>query len=250
MSLPTTSDPAAMRDYPNARRAELDTLLSLINLRPGMTVLDLQAAGGFVADAVHAAVNGEVTCICVEPSDALSVRISSVHRVVADPVDRLDSIESASCDLALGLAGLHHSMSIPRTLAEVHRVLRPDGQFAVCDVAADSNIAKWLNQFVNRHNPSGHQGAFLTAGELHGALVKAGFGAVDVTCRTVPWRFADPIDARVFFRGLFGLQCDEETLTAGITKYLTCSMTESGYRVDWSLLYARGSKIATISTPG
>lgn len=231
-----------MRDFPEARRVELDQLLALVTLFPGMTVLDLQAAGGFVADEVHRILAGQVQCLCIEPSAVLRARINPVHQAFADSVDHLQSIRDRSCDLVLGLAGLHHSALIARTLAEVYRVLRPDGVFAVCDIEAQSPIAKWLNEFVNVHSPQGHRGKFLSAQELQSALSATGFKGVEVARREVPWRFGDERAAQNFLRGLFGLRCDSAQLKIGMAEYLECATLPTGYTVGWSLLYARGIK--------
>ena len=238
MSLPTTSDPTAMQDQPQARRRELAALLDLIELQEGMTVLDLQAAGGFVADAIYARLAGRVTCICVEPSAALRARIRTEHQRCADPIHRMSSVSDASVDAVVGLAGLHHSAAIPETLVEVRRVLRPGGAFVVCDVEAGSRMERWLNDFVAMHNPTGHEGRFLTRTALQAALITAGFAALQVAPRAVPWHFSDAQAARTFLRGLFGLQCDDQTLCDGMREFLDCRYDGTAYSVGWELVYA------------
>lgn len=243
MSLPTTSDAFAMLDYPQARARERDTLLDMVHLAPGDTVVDLQAAGGYVADEIHRRLAGRVRCICVEPSEELRQRISPVHEVRGDPLDELRSIGSETVDVVVGLAGLHHSPSMARTVAEAARVLRPEGEFGVCDVEDGSRIAGWLNDFVNAYNPSGHHGVFPKSGTLVRELRRAGFIDVRETREYVPWVFASRAHMERFLRGLFGLgSIDGRTLRSGIERHLQTREVGTRCYLRWQLIYAYGRK--------
>ncbi|MGR9092010.1 MAG: hypothetical protein ACU85U_15670, partial [Gammaproteobacteria bacterium] len=89
MSLPTTSAPWAMAEYAGVRRAELDRLCAQVSLPEQGTLLDLQAAGGFVADAIADRSGGRIHCVCVEPSAALRERLAPRHTIYADETDDL-----------------------------------------------------------------------------------------------------------------------------------------------------------------
>lgn len=240
--LPATSAPWAMPRYGRSRAAELDALLQSVRLRPGMVVVDIQAAGGFVADEVHRRLDGRVQCICIEPSDLLRARIPAPHVVLADPVHRFGSLPDGCADAVLGLAGLHHSADAGQTLQECSRVLRPAGECAICDVIPGSAVARWLNEFVNRHNPAGHRGRFYTGRQMTDLFQDAGLTGVKVRRRSVPWVFRSRRDLETFFRGLFGLHCDDRTLEQGIGRYLRVEEGKDGCRVDWRLHYAYGRK--------
>lgn len=239
MSLPTTSAPWAMAEYGDARRAELDHLCAQVDLPETGTLLDLQAAGGFVADAILARSGGGIHCICVEPSAALRARLAPQHTVYADEIHDLVSVADASIDVALGLAGLHHSRSVERTLAEVFRVLVPGGQFGLCDVAPASPVARWLNEFVNEYNPNGHDGRFVARERIESLLRETGYVDIHTSVASVPWRFPADADLLRFFAGLFGLQCDEQTIARGIERYFDVDRSDGAVTVDWSLIYAR-----------
>lgn len=237
MSLPATSDPAAMRELPRAREAERAALLELIPLQPGMRVLDLQAADGWLADGVRERLQGAVECLCVEPSAELNRRVSPCHRVVAEPVHAFPSVGDASVDAVLGLAGLHHSEDPRATLAECRRVLRPGGWLGLCDVVAGSAEARWLNGFVAEHHPGGHDGIFFAPAALAALAREAGFVVQSCTVRRVPWRFPDRRALVRFCRGLFGLAVDERALDRAIGRHLEVR-TEGGEVVlEWSLAY-------------
>jgi 2-polyprenyl-3-methyl-5-hydroxy-6-metoxy-1,4-benzoquinol methylase len=231
-----------MRDYPNARLAERDALMDMVTLAAGMTVVDIQAAGGFLSDGVYERLGGQVHCLCVEPTASLNRRLKPYYTLVEDPVDKIKSIPSDHADVVLGLAGLHHSASKSRTVSESWRMLKPGGEFAVCDVIEGSPVARWLNEYVNRHNPAGHYGNFLKNGEATDLLRQAGFSRTRETVLDVPWTFNGSHDAARFFKGLFGLQVDTDDVLAAMHEYLFLYWGENRLRVKWELIYAYGKK--------
>lgn len=81
VSFPTTSEEHAMSDYPDARASERDTLLDMVSLNPRITLVDLQAAGGYVSDEAYRRLGGKAKCICVGPSPEFSKRIRPIHKV-------------------------------------------------------------------------------------------------------------------------------------------------------------------------
>lgn len=243
-NLPTVSDPAAMRDFPNARDNERNTLLEYVHLWPGMRILDFQAAGGYLADEVYRCLSGQVECLCLEPSDALRVRLSPAYEACADPVHAMPSIPDASVDAVLGLVCLHHSDNHEASLAEAVRVLKPDGELAICEVEADSPQAIWLNEFVDRHCPSGHHGNFPHFGYIESRLARHGLESTREERREVPWIFPRQADIAPFLKGLFGLSLDDATLANGIDHYLCLHENSEMAWLDWRLIYAYGHKPA------
>src|SRR6187549_684837 len=99
-NFPTVSDPSAMRDFPDARNNERDTLLEYVALRPGLTVLDIQSAGGYLSDEIDRRMEGSGTIVCVEPNPALRARLKPHYRVVDNPVEDFHSIAGGTVDVA------------------------------------------------------------------------------------------------------------------------------------------------------
>jgi SAM-dependent methyltransferase len=231
-----------MREYPHARDAERDTLLDMVALCPGMRVVDIQAAGGYLSDGVFARLGGQVECVCVEPVKALNRRLNKAYRVVEDPVDRIVSIASGSVDVVLGLAGLHHSPSPRGTLAEAWRLLKPGAEVAICDVIEGSSVARWLNEYVDQNNPLGHKGKFLVPEWTAGELRRLGFTEVTEEELDVPWVLPSRQDLARFFKGLFGLAVTTEEVGAAIPDYLAVRSEPGRILVEWRLIYAYGRK--------
>jgi SAM-dependent methyltransferase len=231
-----------MRDYPHARDAEREALLDMVSLRPGMRVADIQAAGGYLSQGVFERLGGNVECLCVEPVPELNRRLDPAFTRIADPIDRIASIADGSVDVVLGLAGLHHSPSKAGTVRECFRILRPGGELALCDVILGSPVARWLNEYVDRHNPAGHRGDFISPGEVTGLLASAGFTDVAESVLAVPWVFPKEADMARFFKGLFGLVPQVDEIRTAVGDYLSCGTAADSFRVHWALIYAYGRK--------
>jgi SAM-dependent methyltransferase len=241
-NFPTVSTPEAMSRFSNSRNNERDTLLSYVDLQPGMHVLDIQAAGGYLSDEVFRRLNGDVINVCVEPNSELRARLNPAFRSVDNPVEHFASLADESVDIALGLIGLHHSKSHRATLSEAYRVLKPAGELAVCDVVEGSRLAAWLNEFVMTHCPSGHFGNFPASGSMNQICTNLGFQDVVEEERNVPWVFKSRQDVLVFFQGLFGLTVDLETIDAALDDYFTLQTSETECTVDWHLAYCHARK--------
>lgn len=240
---PAVSASWAMDEFPDAREAERSKLIELATITPGMKVLDLQAAGGYLSDGIYERLQGDVDIICLEPCRHLSCRLSNYYKLIEDPVERWCSIESGSCDLVIGLAGLHHSNDQQSTVCEAYRVLNSTGKLVICDVIENSDIAKWLNEYVNDNNPAGHKGNFLNNGEMTRLFQAAGFKQIEESICSVPWLFESKNEIARFFKGLFGLEPSENEICDAIDEYLKVIKTSNGYKVDWNLIYTVGIKI-------
>lgn len=233
-----------MRDYASVRNNERDTLLAYVTLEPGMAVLDIQAAGGYLSDEVHRRLDGKVTNVCVEPNPALRARLNPAYRIIDNPVEHFISIPDQSIDVALGLIGLHHSSSHRATLGEAYRVLKPGAELAVCDVIDGSNIARWLDTFVMEHCPGGHTGHFPKAGSMARICSALGFADVVEEDRDVPWIFPSRRDIPIFFKGLFGLETGIDVIDRALDRYFTIVETGDRCVVEWRLSYCHARRPA------
>ncbi len=239
---PTTSIASIVADYPEARCNERDALLDLVDLKPGSTVLDVQAADGYLSNAVHERLRGNVHCICIEPTQALSQRIAKTFTVYDNPTDDMHSVPDQSINTVLGLVGLHHSQSIPRAIQEAYRVLKPGGEYAVCEVEKGTAMAHWLNTYVNRLNPQGHEGTFLYEGELSSQMAQSGFKAISEQRKQVPWVLDSEDGMLRYFKGIFGLSAPLEQIREAIYDCLEIDTHDGKTIVNWHLIYAKGQR--------
>ncbi len=248
MNFPAISDPNAMARFPDARAEERDALLELVSLKASQRVLDVQAAGGFLSDEIDRRLAQEITCVCIEPCEQLGQRLNPRFEWLRDSVEHFCGVADSSIDVALGLAGLHHSESHRATVGEMYRVLKPGGELAICDVEVGSKIAAWLNDFVDRHNPSGHSGEFLQFGNTGNLLNEAGFTEVTEKKQKVPWRFEREEDVSIFFKALFGLDLQLEQVGQAVEDYFEVEVKDDGVSIDWQLIYCFGRKARELKT--
>jgi ubiquinone/menaquinone biosynthesis C-methylase UbiE len=137
------------------------------------------------------------------------------------------------------LAGLHHFADKLPVFGEWGRVVRPGGRVAVADVQAETDVAAFLNTFVDAWTEGGHDGVFLQPGELSDCLSAVGFVPVSEELREVPWEFPDEATMATFCRTLFGLtKATVEQVHTGMKDYLRVETTETGVRFLWRLRYA------------
>ncbi len=231
---------AAMRRFPQARQEEFAAFLRLAAPQPGETLIDLPAGGGYLRDYLDAAA---IHLIAIEPTPAFHAlcrtRVAECHLA---PLAALP-LPDRHADLALSLAGLHHETERLMIFREVLRVLRPGGRYAIAEVAADSAPARFLNEFVHRHNPNGHEGLFADD-DFRARLTQAGFAVVHDDVANYHWRFDSLPDMGEYLRLLFGMTLATPTqILDGVAQYLGFDRSAEGHvRMNWSLRCLLGIK--------
>lgn len=223
----------AMVDYPQARRQEFETALTLLDIQPGLTVCDVPSGGCYISDFISVSVN----LISVETSEVFmrQAQTSNEQRsLICDDISNIP-LQAAAADRVLSLAGLHHVEDQLGFYREVYRLLRPRGIFCVADVRAGSGVDGFLNTFVDQHNSMGHTGKFLcdrTTSELQ----SAGFEVLYAEPVAYPWQFDSPDDMVRCCQLLFGIdQASPEQILEAIDQYLGYKIVGDCCHMNWEL---------------
>lgn len=144
---------------PHAQGKSLERLVTLTAPQKDWRVLDIATGGGHVAYtfAPHVA-RVWATDITQEMLDQVKAEAGKRGldnvRVTYAKAEALP-FEDASFDLVTCRIAPHHFDSIPEFLAEVHRVLKPGGVFALVDnVVPAGSVGDYMNAFERLRDPS------------------------------------------------------------------------------------------------
>ena len=159
---------------------------AIASLRPGETVLDLGAGGGFDAFLAARAVGptGKVIGVDMTP-DMVSLARANARKVNATNVDfRLGEIEhlpvaDGTVDVILSNCVINLSPEKQAVFDEAFRVLRVGGRLAISDVVA---IAQLPDELKNEAGAvCGCIGGAAPLDEVKAMLTKAGFKSIEIT---------------------------------------------------------------------
>lgn len=224
----------AMRMFPDARKDEFKALLAWANIDSNDIVLDIPSGGGYLSSLLG---QHNARLIQIDPSHIfakLSKQQDSAAETIQSSLNKLPLI-SGSVTTIISMVGLHHEYDRVRILSEWLRVISSDGRLLMAEVDDHSEVAAFLNEFVDRYNPLGHQGLFVNANFLD-QIQTAGWKIIRSELTETCWRFADLQSASKYFRMLFDLQlADEETTIGGIEKYLGVSQESNEVSINWPL---------------
>lgn len=220
----------AMRTWPRARDAEFRCVIEPLRDAPEGLVCDMPSGGGYLADYLPSG----MSYLAVDPASGFFVEWEQpLQRLTAE----ITSVPLAdqSVEHIVSLAGLHHEPGLLAVFREMRRLVRPGGRVVLADVAAGTPPATFLNGFVDRNNPMGHEGHFLDVGTAD-LLREAGLSVLADETVDVPWQFDDRAAAGDFCRNLFGMTgLDADAVAEAMGQEIGFEENEGGVRLKWTL---------------
>jgi SAM-dependent methyltransferase len=220
----------AMREYSDARASEFLSVIREAGIRPGMAVVDVPSGGAYLSRYL-----GNAELIGLETSQTFAALATARANNVLLYEDNRFPLKDACIDRVLSIAGLHHVRDKSGIFSEMRRVLNPGGRVLVADVAADSFVRSFLDDFVGKYCETGHSGWYFDAA-TRAELRAAGLNIVGDKRLDYLWCAPDMNQLATFCKLLFGMvRADTGTVAEGICDYL--GIRESGDQagLNWQL---------------
>lgn len=222
---------SAMKLAPKAREEEFFAVVEPLEDLPDGLVCDMPSGGCYLAPYVAP----RMRYVGVEPVEDFVRSVEDPTRETLKAPITAVPLPSGSVSYVISLAGLHHEQSLAAVFAEMRRLVRPAGRVILADVAIDTGPARFLNGFVDRNNPMGHEGRFLDEATA-GLLEAAGLNVLDDRILSVPWRFNTVTEAGTFCSDLFGVVGLEPSAVAeAMANDIGVKQADGQVRVGWSL---------------
>lgn len=218
-------------------------IIKRANLSAGMQVADVPAGGGYLKKYLPANVSWLPFESCQGFQSTQSVSPNNATRAAQLPW------ADASVDALLSIAGIHHIEDKKPLFNEFFRVVKPGGQIVISDVAENSPAAKFLDGFVDAHNSTGHQGAYLNQHTLQ-TLADCGWQIRSAEHVPFFWKFTHPGDMANFCHGLFDI-CHAtiaQTQDALTHNFEVVALPDGQTGLPWSLMTIVAEKPVHTST--
>jgi SAM-dependent methyltransferase len=226
----------ANRRYPEARAAEAAAILSHLALSRASRWADVSAGGGYLSERARGLGLPGARFSC----DGSLPFLLSGGRALGACVARAEDLpfRERAVDAVACLAALHHSEDPRHACGELLRVARPGGRAALGDVAAESEAARFLNGFVDRHTEAGHRGRFYSLDRLTDFFVSSGGRDPRAEAVRLRWVLPSRADAVAFFRDLFGLvpKTSDDAIGAAIDE-LGGGGESDAFQIPWTMQF-------------
>ena len=221
----------AMRKYPLARNEEFNLIVEHLTDAKNLKILDIPAGGGYL--------EGHIPKVAkyygFEPTNGFANNIKvGTEDIISGGMNNLP-YSDCYFDYVSSLAGVHHTIDKNSLWSEWYRVLKYDGYIIVVDVDRDSNVSRFLDEFVGKYNSTGHNGYYLSPSSIN-EMKECGFKNVESTIRSIYWRFDSLNDMCDFVIKLFGLEVISPNLVLeNIENFLGYELDQSGVKMNWEL---------------
>lgn len=220
----------AMRKYPDARSNEFRSVIREAGIAPGMTVVDVPSGGAYLSRYLD-----DAELIGLETSQTFAQLANEKPGNVLLFDNNRFPLKGASVDRVLSIAGLHHVENKCALFAEMRRILKPGGRIVAADVAGDSAVRNFLDDFVGRYCATGHSGWYFGA-DTRAELREAGLKIVDEKRLDYLWYAPNMEQLADFCRLLFGMvNADTHTVADGIRNHLGTRETDDRTGLNWQL---------------
>jgi SAM-dependent methyltransferase len=220
----------AMQQFPDARAQEFINVLAEARIAPHMTIVDVPSGGAYLSrylQDVHL-IGLELTQIFAE------LAVEQRQDVLLYENDQFP-LRSFSVDRVLSIAGLHHVEHKARLFREMRRILKPGGLVLLADIAEDSFVQHFLDDFVGRYSDTGHSGWYF-GDSTRSELEEAGLEIVTDKPLNYFWCAPDINQLAEFCRTLFGMvRTDTRTVAEGIQDCLGVCEMGNQVGLNWQL---------------
>jgi SAM-dependent methyltransferase len=140
-------------------------------------------------------------------------------------------------DKIIVIASFHHINNDERVIIykEIYRILKQNGIFILADVKKDSMQAHFLNDFLDKYNPIGHNGMFFNSSDIE--LFKYSGFETTIKEENYTWDFNSIEELNDFCYNLFYLKnIKKEKIFEEIKKYLTIIIDNDNNLIKWNWL--------------
>jgi len=220
----------AMQMFPQVRANEFLSVLKEAEIAAHMNVVDVPSGGAYISRYI-----GEVDLIGLEVSHTFAeLAVQHGQNVILYENNQLP-LASVCADRVLSIAGLRHIEEKRKIFAEMRRIIKPLGRIVVADVAEDSFVRYFLDDFVGRFCETGHSGWYF--GETtRSELQDIGLDIVGDKRLDYLWCAPDMEQLANFCRLLFGMiRADTDTVAKGIRDYLGVRHFDDHIGLNWQL---------------
>ncbi len=220
----------AMQLFPDARSQEFMSVLAEASIAPNMTVVDVPSGGAYISRYLK-----DVELIGLELTKIFAeLAVEQRQNVILYENDQFP-LKDGSVDRVLSIAGLHHVENKIRLFCEMRRILKPGGLILLADIAEDSFVQRFLDDFVGRYSDTGHSGWYF-GNSTRAELAKAGLNIITDKPLNYLWCAPDINQLAEFCRILFGMvRTDTPTVVKGIQDYLGVTEMDNQVGLHWQL---------------
>lgn len=221
----------AMVLYPDARNQEFYQATSHISENGMLHIADVPAGAGYLKRYLPKNCN----YLSHESCDGF-LAIEQQHQ----PPTKKNLLPlpwpGKSVDFLVSIAGLHHMQDKLPIFKEFGRVVKSEGKLILLDVLENSNVARFLDDYIGQNNSTDHQGIYLNENSVHELRI-LDWHIDHAQITNFYWVFKDRLNMAIFCHLLFDIRHDDYQKTIDAIEFFlgVDELSKEEVGMNWSL---------------
>lgn len=218
----------AMQKFPKARELEFKALFYKNAVGDNEKIIDLPSGGAYLKNFTNPCT--QIDSWEISQGFVLREGINYVQ------LGKINTI-ARKYTRAVCLATLHHIEDKQEFISQLSQTVVKGGIVHVADVADESRIKIFLEEFVHFNNDMGHRGTYIS--KLKTLPAPSNLEIIRREMVDVPWHFDNIFDAAIFCKLMFGLRAETSlnSIIKALQDYVGITTQGNKASLNWQLQY-------------
>ena len=236
----------AFRDFPNARKHDLEIMKKHLAPKPGEIILEVGAGNGLFSGTIADLIGNAGELIVSDPS---SEQLDGVVELGKQNIKIVQSyaatleLEDNIVEAIWSYGAVHHTFYKTKMFQIFYKTLRPGGRVVIGDVFVGSALAKHFDDKVAKYCATGHEVTFLSKEYAETLCFLAGFKQPTFQDINALWEFNSKEDIGNFLYKLHAMtKTTPRECLAGAEEILGIIKQNNKYFLNWPMTMMLTSK--------
>lgn len=231
----------ALKDYPFARKSDIDLMLKYLDPKPDETILEIGAGNGLFSGHLADSLLPNGSLYVSDPSKEQLSGVTELNRknivIKNNGADNLE-LPDNMFDAIWSFGAMHHCFAKQKSFQNFNKILKTGGRIVIGDVFVGTNLAKHFDDKVAKFCATGHEVAFWSKEYAESLCFLNGFEKPTFIDFDANWAFENRVDVGDFLYKLHAMtKTTVDDCQRGAEEILGIKEKDGKYYLGWPMTF-------------